>query len=584
MRFSSVLLQSALWLGLVPASLAANAWLAVAACGRPQDWLGWSVLVLFVLAVTWQACTAWRYLHGFTIARLGASAKSALERSSETIAAKASGLSRTVILVAIREEDPIAVFAALRVMVRSLRRLGGDGSDVDLFVFSTSREGAISAVEEHEFNRIRAWARLEGPGLPRIRYKRHVGEEGGSIAAFCAEYGRDYDFLVPLQAGDLMTGATLRRLVRLMEENARIGLIRIVPHAIGGDSLLARIRHFALRLDTPLMLRSLSYRNTDACWGEHAILRFAALDDEARLCRSVWEARLLPQMGGSWKMLRTDDAGRSGTLEASPPRAGRSYGITGFLEDAADPIRVAFLALGTVQAVKTGELGLLGVGLTGMTPAACILATLVLTVLVLPRLLSLAEVLVQPERRAAFGGTGRIIESTVLAQAAALLLWPEAAISATKTVLARLLGRAPSPDVRIRAISRRPPSWREAFRLRAEAVLAGVAFAILLVIAKNPALALVMAPFALALLASPAMLLIGQSNLGARARANGLFLTQDDTAPAPELAEFDHFRLPAKVARSRAANRTRLRAKLTTTGAKRIRSQPRGSAGAALAP
>lgn len=548
------------------AGMAAIGGAALAAHGRPQDVLGWSVLILFLLAMAGPVLASWRYFCGFAGARIRG--RSALEYRAPTKVPFSAGPSRTAVLIAIREDDPIAVFASVRVMARSLRREGGDGSDIDLFVLSATREGALSAVEEHEVNRIQAWARIEGPGLPRIRYQREPNGQGGKaglIGAFCAARGQDYDFVIPLAADSLMSGAAMRRLVRLMEDNARIGLIRTMPYAVGADSLLARIRHFVMRLDARLGFAGLeSGRGANRVWGHNAILRLAAIAQDTQ--SPAWETRLHPEMEGSWQV---GAEGRHGP---------------GLLSNLSAPIWLAFLTLGAAQAVRSGELGLLGFGFTGLKPAGWILGGAVIAALALPRLLSLADALLQPERRAAFGGTARLVESALLAQAAAMLLWPAEAVSATKTLLVRFLGHASRRAVRIRPISRRPPSWRKALRLQAEAVFTGLVLAVVLVLAGSGALVLVMGPLALALIASPAILLIGQSNVGTRARANGLFLTQDDTAPSRELAEYDRFRLPAKAARSRAAHRTRLRATLTATGAMRVRPQPTGSTGAVLAP
>lgn len=572
-------------------TIAAIATLALAAYGWPTGPLAWSVLVLFVLAMAWQALTAWQYLYGFVAARLGERAKSALELRSEQIAPRATGLSRTAAVIAIHAEDPIAVFSAVRVMARSLQhdcaRLGGDGSDIDLFVISDTREGAISAVEEHEFNRIQAWAQAQGAALPRIRYRRRTSNEGrkaGNIAEFCASYGHEYDFMIPLDADSLMSGATMRRLVRLMEENARIGLIQTVSYAAGRDTLFARIQQFAVRLYAPLSLRCLEHwQGPDGSyWGHNAILRIAAFATNARLpvlsgkpplggeilCHDIvegallrkagWEVRLLPEMGGTWEEMPTtivDLIGRDrrwcqgnlqhGRVAAMPglPWASRWHMITGILMYLAYPAWIGFLALGTVQAMKSGELGLLGYGLTGGNPAAWSLAALVIITMALPKLLCLADVLASSERRAAFGGTASLLKSAALEQLAWVLLWPVMAVYASGAVLTTLMGRVVRWDAQVREDRLVP--WKEALRLQTDAVIVGLALTALLVYAGNAVLALWMAPIALALLTSPLQsVLTSRSDLGERSKARGLFLTADDTARAPELAELHHSRLP----------------------------------------
>ncbi|WP_204268066.1 hypothetical protein, partial [Escherichia coli] len=78
----------------------------------------------------------------------------------------------------------------------------------------------------------------------------------------------------------------------------------------------------------------------------------------------------------------------------------------------------------------------------------------------------------------------------------------------------------------------------------ADALIVGAVLAVGLVFAGDPWLALWMAPLAFALLTSPAQsVLTSRADLGRRARAHGLFLTADDTAQAPELAELAQGRL-----------------------------------------
>lgn len=562
------------------ATAAAIAALALAAYGVPETWLGRSVLGLFVVLMAWQSFTAWQYLYGLIAALTGERALSALERRAATISARPTGLSRTAVVVAIHTEDPIAVFSAIRVMARSLQREGGDGSDIDIFVLSDTREGAISAVEEHEFARIRAWSRREGRGMPCIRYRRraeNTGRKAGNIAEFCRTYGSEYDFMIVLDADSLMTGAAMRRLARLMEENPRTGLIQTVSYAAGRDTLFARIQQFAVRLYAPLSLRCLeTWQGPDGSyWGHNAILRVEAFAGNAELpvlsgkpplggeilCHDIvegallrragWEVSLLPEMGGTWEEMPTnliDLLGRErrwcqGNLQhirVLPMKgllgASRWHLGVGILGYGVYPLWIAFLGLGTWQAARTGELGLLGYGLDGGNPASLALAALVVATMALPKLLSLGYVLASARRRADFGGTGSLLVSAALEQAIWVLLWPVMALFAAGAVMTTLFGRVVRWDAQARGDRRVP--WSEAFRLQSDAVAAGFALAVLLVFAGDPLLAAWMAPFALALLTSPAQsVLTSSTRLGLISKARGLFLTEDDTRPAPELVE-----------------------------------------------
>ena len=557
-------------------------WLAALAYPAGVSLLAWAVLVLFGLVMGWQAFVACQYVYGFVASLLGDRAKSALERRSEAAGAGPAGTGRTAAVVAIHAEDAVAVFARLRVMARSLARTDAQG--IDIFVLSDTRDGAIAAVEEHEFARIQAWA-AQDPALPRIRYRRrteNLGRKAGNIGEFCRSYGGEYAFMIVLDADSLMTGAAMTRLVGLMQASPRTGLIQTVSYAAGRDTLFARIQQFAVRLYAPLALRCLeTWQGPEGSyWGHNAILRIEAFAENAQLpklpgreplggeilchdivegalmVRAGWEVRLLPEMGGTWEEMPTnlvDLLGRErrwcqGNLQhlrvlpwAGLHAASRWHLLVGILSYGMLPLWIAFLGLAAWQAARTGDLGLLAYGLTGQGAAAHALAALSLAILALPKLLSLVHVLASPERRAAFGGTRALLASAALEQAAWVFLWPVLTLFTAGAVVSTFFGRVVRWETQDR--DDRQLSWAEAFRLQADAVVVGALMVFALLLVGNAWLALWMAPLALALLTSPAQSVwTSRADLGRAARARGLFLNADDTAQAPELAELAQLR------------------------------------------
>ena len=218
---------------------------------------------------------------------------------------------------------------------------------------------------------------------------------------------------------------------------------------------------------------------------------------------------------------------------AAASRAHLAAGIPAYLTA---PLWFAFLTLATAQAATTGRLGLLAYGAAAGTIAGSALAGLSLAIFAAPKLLSLAQVLLDPARRAAFGGARRLLVGAALEQVLWILLWPVLTLFNAGAVAATFLGRVVRWDTQVRDDRRVP--WREACRLQVDALVAGAALVAVLVLAGDLRLALWMAPVALALVASPAIsVLTSRDDLGRRAARAGLFLTEDDTARAPELAE-----------------------------------------------
>ena len=82
----------------------------------------------------------------------------------------------------------------------------------------------------------------------RLFYRNRAdnrGRKAGNIADFCRRWGGRYSYFVVLDADSVMSGATLVRLVQLMEANPDAGLIQTVPRPVGGETLFARMLQFA---------------------------------------------------------------------------------------------------------------------------------------------------------------------------------------------------------------------------------------------------------------------------------------------------------------------------------------------------
>ena len=144
-------------------------------------------------------------------------------------------------------------------MARSLARTG-EVDRIDLFVLSDTRDEAIWREEERAYDVLLAETRGKA-GMPQVFYRRRLdntGRKAGNLADFCTNWGHHYDFMVVLDADSLMSGDTIRRMIRLMEDNGRIGLIQTVSHPVNRETLFARIHQFAANLYTPLSVLGLT--------------------------------------------------------------------------------------------------------------------------------------------------------------------------------------------------------------------------------------------------------------------------------------------------------------------------------------
>ncbi len=568
-RLIAVLPSAAIALGLVVAAVAVLA-------RAPRPAIDWVLLVPFALVMSWESFIVWQLVLGFAVWLRGADGRTPLERRAAALEPVSTGRSRTALLLPIYEEEPDAVFARVRIVLRSLARLG-PFDDVDLHVLSDTRSEAVAAAERA------AWDRLDADVPGRTSYRRrplNTGRKAGNIGEFLDRCGSHYDFAVVLDADSLMSGSAIRRLIRLMEEHPRIGLIQTVSYAMGRDTLFARIQQFAVRLYAPLSLRGLEFWQgpEGSYWGHNAIVRIAPFRQHCRLpvlpgrppfggeilchdvveaallARAGWETHLLPEFDGTWEEMPTNALdllarerrwcqgnlqhigvlGLPGLKAAS--RVHLLLGIGGYL---VAPLWWCVLVLGTLRVLVLPEgegYGILAYGLTEPGLAAWGLAAASAALILMPRVLNLARALGDPEVRRGFGGAVRLLCGAAIEQAMWLLLGPMLLLVTAGFVVGTFSGAAVGWASQLR-VERRVPVL-DALRRHALHVVLGCGVGAA-AIAGGGWLAVWLAPTALGLVVSPLLTAVSsRRDLGRLSRRLGLFLTVDDVMPSDEILEF----------------------------------------------
>jgi membrane glycosyltransferase len=241
------------------------------------------VLVLFAVLFSWVSAGFWMAIMGFLLLlrgrdRFAISATSAPDTPIHRCA-------RTALVMPICNEDVPRVFAGLRATYESLARSGAL-EHFDFFVLSDSNDPDARVAE------MEAWRRtcgeLKAFGRLYYRWRQHrIKRKSGNIADFCRRWGRDYRYMVILDADSVMTGQCLTTLVRLMEANPNAGIIQTAPRAAGHSSLFARVQQFANRVYGPAFVAGLHYFELGEShyWGHNAIIRVAPFIEHCALAR-----------------------------------------------------------------------------------------------------------------------------------------------------------------------------------------------------------------------------------------------------------------------------------------------------------
>ena len=593
-----------LLLALVIGSAAGATWLLESVAPGSEHGF-WAVLQsgLFALLFAWVAAGFVTALMGyFTLLRGDPHALTAASVAGRPIDPSA----RTAVIMPICNEDIATVAGGLRATCESLRiamQRAGVPDVFDVFLLSDTgnpklREEEIAAWEELRASLGGHGDRTEdgdagAPGQPGLgiyyRWRqRRTKKKAGNVADFCRRWGRDYRYMVVLDADSVMSGEALLAMVRLMEAHPRSGIVQTAPRSCGHDSLHARVQQFSGRVSGALFSAGLRYWQLGEShyWGHNAILRvepfmkhcgLAALAgkgglsgaimshdfvEAALMRRAGYEVWLVPDIEGSFEQppphlideLQRDRRWCQGNLQnarlvAEPGLSGvhRAMFVTGAMSYVASPLWLAFALLGVLPWVVGGT-SLMMPGAEGQGAdaswAAMALWTATLAMLFLPRVLAVALVLHRDEQDA-YGGVRKLVTSAGLEALLSALQAPVRMLAHSIFVVGALTGLKlawKSPSREASAIG-----WREAL---GHFGLIGVLVAGVMAwwLAGEPEGAWRMMPLALPLvLAVPMAVITSRTTLGHAWRRRGWLLIPEESQPPSVLTAAWRYARPASV-------------------------------------
>ena len=228
---------------------------------------------------------------------------------------------RTAIIMPICNEPVATVFAGLHATCESLAKTE-HAELFDLFILSDTLDPVLQ-VQERD-----AWAKLQQQmaGQCQVYYRlraRRTHRKAGNVADFCRRWGRNYRYMIVLDADSVMSGETLTMLARLMEANPDAGIIQTAPRACGVQTLHARAQQFSGRVVGRLFTAGMLYWQLGEShyWGHNAIIRVAPFMQHCGLAK-------LPGRGGLSGEILSHDFVEAALMR----RAGYSTWLTTDLE------------------------------------------------------------------------------------------------------------------------------------------------------------------------------------------------------------------------------------------------------------
>ncbi len=477
---------------------------------------------------------------------------------------------RTAVIMPICNEPVGPVFAGLKATCESLAA-SGHGALFDVYVLSDTYDPDLQREEMAAWRSLRE--RLGGSfRLYYRRRQRRTRKKAGNVADFCRRWGKNYRYMVVLDADSVMTGNTLAKLVAMMESNPKTGIIQTAPRACGVTTFHARIQQFAGRVAGSLFTAGMQFWQLGEShyWGHNAIIRVEPFMKHCALARlpgngglsgeilshDFVEAALMRRAGyyiwlvsdldGSYEQqpanlmeeLQRDRRWCQGNLmnfrliaEPGFQAVHRGMIFTGAMAYVSAPLWLGFVAVSLALRLLEPNIPVVTfLPWLGMSSSMEMLWTFTLSLLFMPRVLAVIAILKQ-EEQAAFGGTAALMKSVLLEALLSALQAPIRMVAHTLFVVTALTGLRlewKSPTREARSVP-----WRDAFD-RFTPVIAATSLALLVTLCYHPRAVLWLLPVGLPLLLAPHITVITSQPRWGRLlrRQRWLLIPEECSVPA----------------------------------------------------
>ena len=434
-----------------------------------------TLLAQFAVTLPWMVAGFWNAVIGFLIVRLAADPIAAVMPAAARIRGDEPVTVSTAILLCIRNELPERMIRNLEPMLAGLD-IAGCGERFNLYVLSDTSDAKIAGDEEACF----AAFTVRWRDRVAITYRRrtvNTGYKAGNIREFCERWGGKHDFAVTLDADSFMTADAVLRLVRIMQADPRLGILQGLIVGLPSTSAFARVFQFGMRLGMRSYTIGSAWWQGDCgpYWGHNAVLRLKPFiahcalpvlsgngtEDrhilshdqiEAVLMRTAgYDVRVLPQEDLGWEenpptlleFIRRDLRWCQGNMQywrfLSLPGlkpVSRYQLALAILMFIGSPAWIGLLVLGTLAQAFSHTPGSFIRADAGMALLVC-----VLVMWFAPKIASAIDILLRPELRRAFGGTGLFIISFAVETVYSILLCPILWFGHTLFLAGLLFGR-----------------------------------------------------------------------------------------------------------------------------------------------
>lgn len=231
------------------------------------------LLALFSMTLPWMVVGFWNAIIGLVLCQFSKDPTSLVFPKAAAAFQDRPLTSSTAILLCIRNELPERLVRNLQAMLKDLVD-NGWGKNYHVFILSDTNESSIAQFEDAAFKKLSD----EWKDHIAITYRRRESNEGfkaGNIADFCQRWGTLHEYAIVLDADSFMTGSAMSRLVRIMENDHRLGIVQGLVVGLPSASAFTRLFQYGMRLGMRSYTMGSSWWLGDCgpYWGHNAVIR-----------------------------------------------------------------------------------------------------------------------------------------------------------------------------------------------------------------------------------------------------------------------------------------------------------------------
>jgi len=434
------------------------------------------LLLCFAAILPWTVIGFWNAVIGFSVMRFARDPIASVVPSAAGVAADDPINASVAIAMFVRNEAPDRVIRNLDAMLRELDAAGAAKS-LHLYILSDTSRADIGALEQAGFDALAAQWRDRIPVTYRRRAE-NTAFKAGNFWDFCERWGGQHDFAVTLDTDSFMSAAAILRLVRVIQADARLGILQGLIVGLPSTSAFARIFQFGMRLGMRSWTVGSAWWQADCgpYWGHNAVIRLKPFIEHCRLPvlpgkgvlsghvlshdqveaalmrRAGYDVRVLPEEDLGWEenpptlleFLRRDQRWCQGNLQYGPflsmpglkfvSRFQLAFAMLMFLSS---PAWIGLLLFSTLALAFSGPTA----QFIRPGPGHALL-TIVLVMWFAPKIATALDVLTRSSQRRSFGGAMRFLLGFVLDAVFTILLLPIMWLCHTIFIIGMPFGRS----------------------------------------------------------------------------------------------------------------------------------------------